>query len=101
MNKAVLIPEENIIQLLVALNEFKKLYQDQVVGNNSHLAHDKYLTERQAASFLKSSISKIQIFRKNGNIEYFKFGRRIFYKQAVLEQFIESNSFGPFDGGSR
>lgn len=98
MNKVVIIPEENAIQLLSALNEFKRIYQNQIIGD-SNSAPDNYLSEKQAADFLKCSISKLQIFRKNGSIKYFKFGRSISYSQEVLNKFIDSNSHGSGSGG--
>ena len=92
MSKSILLPEEIAIQLLHALEEFKTHYQGQVVGNTKS-ASENYLSEKQAAGFLKCSISKIQIFRKSGLIEFFKFGRRILYKEDVLREFVEANSF--------
>lgn len=99
MSKAILIPEEYAIQLIEVLNEFKRLYQDQIIGNDIHLAPDKYLTEKQAASFLNCSISKLQLFRKNGFIQYVKFGKRITYSEEILNNFIKSNTYGPGNGG--
>lgn len=99
MNKVIILPEENAIQLLAALNEFKRIYQNQVIGNNDHSTNTNYLSEKKAATFLKCSISKIQAFRKKGYIKHFKFGHRISYSQEVLNQFINSNTFGSGCGG--
>ena len=92
MNKVVVIPEDTLLQLLEVLNEVKSIYQNQIVGTK-RINSDNHLSEKQAAAFLNCSISKIQVFRKAGSIEYFKFGRRILYKERSLKYFIDANSF--------
>ena len=92
MNKVVVLPEDTLLHLLEVLNEIKSIYQNQIVGTK-RIDSDNHLSEKQAAAFLNCSISKIQVFRKAGFIEYFKFGRRILYKEESLKHFIQANSF--------
>ena len=91
MSKAIVIPEEYALQLLATLNEFKKLYQEQIVGTPQTKSSD-HLSEKQAATYLKCSISKLQALRKNNAIGFWKFGRSIRYNKETLDQFIAANS---------
>ena len=93
MNKVLIIPEEHAIQLLQTLNEFKDHCQQQIVGVIGPQVKTNHLTEKQAASILKCSISKIQLLRKNNIIPYWRCGRSIRYNEEDVLQFIKDNSF--------
>ena len=98
MTKTIVITEEYAIQLLAALNEFKRLYQEQIVGTTQVNSSD-YLSEKQAATYLKCSVSKLQAIRKNNAIGFWQFGRSIRYNQETLDQFIVDNSVPGSVGG--
>jgi hypothetical protein len=55
---------------------------------------DSVLTTKQLASLIGVSVRKLERDRQDGTgVPYIKFGRRVFYRGADVETFLQSNSF--------
>lgn len=50
---------------------------------------NKILTTKELANFLRLSPQKINKMRKNGEIPYFKIGRKIFFNKDKIDLWIQ------------
>ena len=62
-------------------------------GNNklSILSGHRYLTDAELAKCLKISRRTLQEYRNNGIIPFYHVGGKILYKEADIEEFLETN----------
>ncbi len=90
METAIVLPQELIIGLIRLVEEIKTSHLQQSVGINKS-EPDYLLSEAQAQQYLRCSLSKIQILRKGGYLEYHQIGRRIFYSKEALGTYLSKN----------
>ncbi len=51
------------------------------------------LTKKEAAEFLRVSISTIEKLRYDGSIPFVKLGKRVFFKKTALADYVERQQF--------
>jgi len=51
------------------------------------------LTKREAAEFLRLSVSSLDKLRDSGAIPFVKLGKKVFFKKAALIDYVERQQF--------
>lgn len=63
-----------------------------IINNKlSILSGHRYLTDAELAKCLKISRRTLQEYRNNGIIPFYHVGGKILYKEADIEEFLETN----------
>jgi excisionase family DNA binding protein len=82
---------------LVSKKEFEELIQkvelihtclNKMVANRKL---DGLFSNKEASKFLKVSDRTLQLYRDSGKIEFSQIGRKIFYKEEAIQQFLKEN----------
>jgi excisionase family DNA binding protein len=71
-----------------------KLEVDFQRDQSDSLIESSWLDSEQAATFLKVSVETLRNFVSNGQVPYYKFGRRNRYILSELDQLLRSNPRG-------
>lgn len=63
-----------------------------IINNKlSILSGQRYLTDAELAKCLKISRRTLQEYRNNGIIPFYHVGGKILYREADIEEFLETN----------
>ncbi|CDD51102.1 helix-turn-helix domain-containing protein [Bacteroides mediterraneensis] len=91
MNKVITEKDERITALYCKLH--KATQNMELIINNklSILSGHRYLTDAELAKCLKISRRTLQEYRNNGIIPFYHVGGKILYKEADIEEFLETN----------
>lgn len=91
MNKVITEKDERITALYCKL--YKATQNMELIINNklSILSGHRYLTDAELAKCLKISRRTLQEYRNNGIIPFYHVGGKILYKEADIEEFLETN----------
>jgi excisionase family DNA binding protein len=68
---------------------------DGLCKNPAMIASDKYVNEATACKILKVSIDQIYRMRKNGEIEFIRYHRKILYPVESLHKYLDSQMVRP------
>jgi excisionase family DNA binding protein len=90
-----------IFDIITAVNRLKDQVKDlntKIDGlckNPSMIAFNKYVDEPVACKILKVSIDQIYKMRKNGEIEFIRYHRKILYPVDSLHKYLDSQIVKP------
>lgn len=60
------------------------------------LGGHRYLTDAELSKRLKINRRTLQEYRTNGKIPYYKFGGKVFYREAEIEALLQMNYHPPY-----
>lgn len=70
----------------------------EIVDSQSSLKIEEWLNTEEAARYLGLSVGSLRNMASNGQIPYYKLGRRNRYHLPQLREFLLSNRRGGFNG---
>jgi len=85
-----------IFDIIIAVNRLKDQVKDlttridNLCKNPSKIAFDKYVDEPTACKILKVCLYQIYKMRKNGEIEFIRYHRKILYPTESLQKYLDS-----------
>jgi excisionase family DNA binding protein len=83
--------EERIISLFRTIDELSEAIENIARTSKPELGSEQYLTDRDLSRLLKISRRRLQDYRTEGKISFYRIGGKILYRASDIERFLEEH----------